>query len=155
MAEKKATTKSLYSVDEVVSVAGSIQDRKTPPKTKKGKELYNALEPFIEKKAAPVPIQGDDRINKASIFVVKFYDKDGEVIGIRQNTLGAWDDGTFELEFEKDQARRYPPSDAVICRIFASYNGQTLDPAPVCEFPIHELDLTTPDFPVYSETEDE
>lgn len=152
MAEKKATMKdraSLYSVDEVISTAESIQNRKTPPKTKKGKELYNALEPFIEKKSKP--IQGDDRIKKASVFVVKFYDKDGEVIAIRQNTLGALDDGIFELVFIKDQARKYPPSDAVICRIFVSYDEKTLDPAPVDEFPIHELDLSTPDFPVEEE----
>ena len=145
-----------YTLTEIVCAADGIQYRKTPPKTKKGKELYNALEPFIEKKAAPVPIQGEDsRIKKASVFVVKFYDKDGEVIAIRQNTLGALDDGTFELVFIEDQARKYPPVDAVMCRIFASYDSQTLDPVPVCEFPIHELDLTTPDFPVYSETEDE
>lgn len=150
MAEKKATTKSLYSVDEVISVAGSIKNRTSPPKTKKGKELYNALEPFIEKKSKP--IQGkEDRINKASVFVVKFYDKDGEVVSASKNVLSAWADNIFEFVFIKEQAQQYPPSDAVICRIFASYDGRTLDPVPIDEFTIHGLDLSTPDFLVEEE----
>lgn len=153
MAEKKVTTKSLYSVDEVVSVAGSIQNRISPPKTKKGKELYTALEPFIEKKATPAPIQGkEDRINRASVFVVKFYDKDGEVITASKNVLSSyWEDNVFEFMFIKEQAQKYPPMNAVICRIFASYDGRTLDPVPVDEFSIYELDLSTPDFPVEEE----
>ena len=147
MAEKKVTTKSLYSVDEVVSVAGSIQNRTSPPKTKKGKELYTALEPFIEKKAAPAPIQGkEDKINKASVLVVKFYDKDGEILSISKNVLSSWGDNIFEFVFIKEQAQKYPPMNAVICRIFASYDGRTLDPIPIDEFPIVELDLSTPDF---------
>lgn len=141
---KALSLKDSYTLDEVISIAESIQNRQAPPRTKKGKELYNALEPFIEKKATP--IQVEDRINKASVFVAKFYDKAGEVIDIRQSTLGEWDDGIFELGFIKDQARKYPPVDAVMCRIFASYDGRTLDPVPVSEFPIHELDLSTPDF---------
>ena len=153
MAEKKVTTKSLYSVDEVVSVAGSIQNRTSPPKTKKGKELYTALEPFIEKKPAPAPIQGkEDRINRASVFVVKFYDKDGEVITASKNVLSSyWGDNIYEFIFIKEQAQKYPPMNAVTCRIFASYDGRTLDPVPIDEFSIHELDMTTPDFSIEEE----
>lgn len=145
MTEKKAIPKStkssssrdLYTIDEVVSAADAIQNRRSPPKTKKGLALHEALEPYI----TPSP-------DGVRIYIAKFYDAEGDVLRIRRyDEVDSPIISIYGYDNIKDDCENNHPQGAVYCRVFVSYDKRTLDPKPLWEFPLYELDLETPDFP--------
>ena len=131
-----------YTLTEVISVAECILNRDTPPTETRLRLLYDNLESYVYKRA-------DKGIQSARILVCKYYDSKGEVLRISQSPSNM--DGEEAYWMFKQESQDYPPEEAVYVRLFASYDGRTLDPVPVSEFPVQRLDLTTPDFPVEEE----
>lgn len=141
---KALSLKDSYTLDEVISIAESIQNRQAPPKTKKGKELYNALEPFVKKIEPEEDTEEEKKLDSICVVVRKYYNTEGDVLRIDKSPSYSWGrDAYFDMI---TGAREFYPQGTVYVRLFASYDGRTLDPVPVSEFPIHELDLSTPDF---------